>query len=98
MTDRWMEEAERLLNSAVTMDMAECADALAAALSDAYEAGRREEREAAAQTVEKLKEDADRAAAYYANLGMIKDARAQRVQSLTFGIASAAIRSREAVE
>lgn len=44
MTDRWMEEAERLLTSAVTMDMAQCAEALAAALSDAYEAGRREER------------------------------------------------------
>lgn len=91
MTDRWQKEAERLLTSAVNMDMAQCAEALAAALSDAYEAGRRAEREACAKVVEdhprSIPINDDDAAA----IGMLAREAGPRDYA-------AAIRSREAVE
>lgn len=67
-----------------------------AALFAVFELGKTEEREECAKAAEELKADAEHTASYYANLGDRSNATAQRIQSITFGIAAHAIRSREA--
>lgn len=55
MTDRFKEQAERLAMDGLGKQWEKNVDAIATALSEAYEAGRREEREECAKVAEKEK-------------------------------------------
>lgn len=91
MTD-FKEQAERLIDDAETQDMGECIEALATALSDAREAGRREEREECAKIVRRAAIDAKVGACVSVSL---RKAPALRIAAGLLEDLAAAIRSRE---